>query len=285
MPVVVVGNITVGGTGKTPLVISLANSLKDLGYKPGIISRGYGGRASKYPLMLDKDTSASIAGDEPVLIYRKTGLPVVVGPNRVKALKKLIKENNCNIVISDDGLQHYKLNRDIEIAMIDGIRGLGNGLCVPAGPLRESESRLKNVDLIVSSSLPWSNREFAANYLMEYKPIKWVRVYDEQSYSFKNWPLSKTVHVLTGIGNPSQFFNIITDEGFRIIKHPFPDHYNFSKDDLIFDDDYPIIMTEKDAVRCKDISISNLWYLEVEVEISDEFVQIVVDKIKEIKIE
>ena len=285
MPVIVVGNITVGGTGKTPLVISLANSLKALGYKPGIISRGYGGRASKYPLMLDKDTSASIAGDEPVLIYRKTGLPVVVGPNRVKALKKLIKENNCNIVISDDGLQHYKLNRDIEIAMIDGIRGLGNGLCVPAGPLREPVSRLKNVDLIVSSNLPWSNREFSANYLMEYKPIKWVRVYDEQSYPFKNWPLSKTVHVLAGIGNPSQFFNNIIDEGFRIIKHPFPDHYNFSKDDLIFDDDYPIIMTEKDAVRCKDIPINNLWYLEVEAEISDEFVKMVVDKIKEIKIE
>jgi len=283
VPLIVVGNITVGGTGKTPMVITLVNYLKGLGFKPGVISRGYGGKSKNYPLKLESKTSARIAGDEPIIIYQNTNVPTYVGPDRVATLKKLLHDTDCNIIVSDDGLQHYNLNRDIEIVMVDGLRGLGNGLMLPAGPLRESAQRLKDVDFIVSTNKEWKHNNFSMDYQMNYLPTEWRRVHDNQAYLFNEWPLSKTIHAIAGIGNPSKFFDILALAGFEVIQHYFPDHYTYSEHDLIFDDDYPIVMTEKDSVRCYQINNNNnIWYLKVQPELPEEFFLEVSKKIKEL---
>ena len=169
--------------------------------------------------------------------------------------------------------------------MIDGYRGTGNGLCLPAGPLREPISRLHEVDFIISTNDDWSNKDFSSDYLMKYKSIEWKRVHDNQTYAFNNWPLSKIIHAVAGIGNPQHFFNTLEDSGLTTIKHSFPDHYNYQEDDLIFDDEYPIIMTEKDAVRCQEITNKNLWYLKSEAELSEIFIDDIITKIKNINSE
>ncbi len=282
VPVVVIGNILVGGTGKTPLVISLANSLKKMGYKPGIISRGYGGRAKKYPLVIKDDTSVIHSGDEPLIIYKNTSCPVYISPNRVDACKKLEKETDCNVIISDDGMQHYSLGRDIEIAVFDGDRGIGNKFLLPAGPLREPITRLNSVDFIVSSNSSFSEKDYKEDYIFTLRPVKWVRIHDEVSYEIRDWPLRKYVNAVAGIGNPSKFFKLLTSLGFKFSKNSFPDHYQFHPDDLVFSNNLPIIMTEKDAVRCSNVVYKNLWYLKVDVDISTSFVERVAESIKKI---
>jgi subfamily B ATP-binding cassette protein MsbA len=281
VPIIVVGNVVVGGTGKTPLVIWLAQKLLGMGYKPGIVSRGYGGRAAQYPLLVDSTTSIKDSGDEPFIIAANTLCPVVVSPNRVQAVKKLVSDTDCDVIISDDGMQHYELDRDIEIAVFDGLRGTGNSLCLPAGPLREPLDRIKDVDFIVSSSKSLEDVLIKEDYVMEYKPMEWIRISDKESFEPDNWPLARAVHAVAGIGNPSKFFNLLRKLGLQPIEHSFPDHYQFNTEDLNFNDQLPIVMTEKDSVRCLDLGVKNIWYLKVEADIQNELVEKIAFKLKE----
>ena len=172
--------------------------------------------------------------------------------------KKILEFENTKVIA---------LDRDIEIAVFDGLRGTGNNLCLPAGPLRESLNRVKDVDFIVSSSQSLQDSTIKEDYVMEYKPVKWIRISDNESFEPNNWPLSRAVHAVAGIGNPSKFYNLIRNLGLQPIEHSFPDHYQFNEEDLSFNDQLPIIMTEKDSIRCRDINLKNIWYLKVEAKL------------------
>ena len=174
------------------------------------------------------------------------------------------------MIISDDGLQHYKMNRDIEIVIFDGNRGIGNGFCLPAGPLREPLNRIEEADFVVSSSKLINLKTKHYNHLMNYQPIEWARINDNKRFSADAWPLSKNVHAVAGIGNPAKFYKTLSNLGLNPIHHSFPDHYQFLEEDLDFGDSLPIIMTEKDAVRCLDMKSKNLWYLSVEAKFENE---------------
>ncbi|MBL4608082.1 MAG: tetraacyldisaccharide 4'-kinase [Pseudomonadales bacterium] len=246
-PVIVVGNINVGGSGKSPLVIWLAEKLKSEGYRPGIISRGYGGKAPSYPFLVDEDSSPSLVGDEPWMIQHRTGLPCVVDPDRPRGIRYLYETQSCDIIISDDGLQHYAMERDVEIVVLDGQRKLGNGFCLPAGPLREPASRLDSVDFVVVNGGPTSEQQYAMDLKANgFYALNGFSKGDSQKVSFEG---SEEVHAVAGIGNPQRFFDTLTALGYRVDPHPFPDHYYFKAKDLDFDDENKIILTEKDAVN------------------------------------
>ncbi len=266
VPVIVVGNITVGGTGKTPLIIWLAEYFKSKGMQPGIISRGYGGTTRHWPQQVRVDSNPALVGDEPVLIAQRTGCPVAISPKRYIAAKELLEHTNCDVFLCDDGLQHLSLNRDIEIAVIDGARRFGNEHCLPAGPLRESISRLNKVDMLVSNSKAAKNE-----FLMEYKPVGLISLEDEDRHLQLETLNGKDVHVIAGIGNPQRFYSYLRSMGMRLIKHEYPDHYSYRQNDLNFDDDIPVVMTEKDAVKCRQFAKDNTWYLKIEVEMTKAF--------------
>ena len=220
--------------------------------------------------MIDDDTSVKVSGDEPLIIYKNTLRPVCISSNRISAISKLLKETDTDVIISDDGLQHYKMSRDIEIVIFDGNRGVGNGLCLPAGPLREPLERVEDADFIVSSSKLIDLKTKHHNHLMSYQPIEWARIRDNKRFKADAWPLSKNVHAVAGIGNPAKFYKTLTSLGLSPIPHSFPDHYQFNEEDLDFGDSLPIIMTEKDAVRCLEMTNNNLWYLSVEAKFENE---------------
>ena len=277
VPVIVIGNITVGGTGKTPLVIYLANWLKQQGYTPGIISRGYGGKAKHYPLKVTAQTDPAEAGDEPVMIARQTQCPVYVAPDRVAAAKQLLADNPCNFILSDDGLQHYALGRDIEIVVIDGARRLGNHYCLPAGPLREPSGRLNTVDLIVCNGQAQANE-----YAMQLIAQDFCRVDNTPIKQTTDYFKDKQIHAVAGIGNPTRFFDCLRQLGLQIIAHPFPDHYSFQASDFAFADNKIIIMTEKDAVKCQAFANDNYWYLPVKAELAQDFTDACLQKLRKI---
>lgn len=276
VPIIVVGNLTIGGTGKTPLVKYIANELSKLGYKPGLVSRGYGGKF-KETLKVDDSTSVKQTGDE-AQILSKLNLPFYIDRNRVRAVKTLVSNHDCDIIISDDGLQHYSMNRDVEVLVIDGKRRFGNNLLFPAGPLRESKKRINSVDFIVNNSGPTEEGE----HLMNISPAKFVHLKSGKSYPVEKWPMHKQVHAVAGLGNPGRFFDLLARLGFDIIRHPFPDHHNFLTTELHYLDHLPIIMTEKDASKCKDFNNNKIWYLTIEAEISDKFIEDLDTKIKSI---
>lgn len=265
VPVIVVGNITVGGSGKTPLVLWLAEYLQRHGYSPGLISRGYGGEAAHWPQTVNAESDPRVVGDEALLLARRSGCPMVVGPDRVAAATQLLAQHNVNIIISDDGLQHYHLRRDIEIAVLDGERRLANGLCLPAGPLREPPVRLKSVDFIVCNGEgrhgEWAMQLEAGEALPliggEGKPVS----------DFSSSP----VHAVAGIGNPKRFFASLRTLGLEPIEHPFPDHHPFRKGELEFGDNLPVLMTEKDAVKYLNYAGERHWYLPVNTRLPHEF--------------
>jgi len=277
IPIVVVGNLTIGGTGKTPLVKYIANELADRGYKPGIVSRGYGGKF-KETLHVTSETSVKETGDE-AQILAKLNLPFYIDKNRVRAVKKLIKDHDCDVIISDDGLQHYKMGRHVEIAVIDGKRRLGNNLTFPAGPLRESKNRLSSVDFIVNNSGPTEEGE----YLMNISPSKFVHLKSGKSYSVDKWPMHNQIHAVAGLGNPGRFFDLLDKLGFDSIRHPFPDHHNFSSSDIFYLDHLPIVMTEKDASKCKDFDNNKIWYLTIDADVTNKFIDKLDKKIKSIQ--
>lgn len=278
--IIVVGNLTVGGNGKTPFVIWLAKLLLNKGMKPGIISRGYKSNSVKFPLEVNSMTSVSASGDEPKLIFNSTNCPVVISPNRVEAAKFLLKKHECDVIISDDGMQHYKLGRDIEIALVDGYKKFGNGMTLPAGPLREPVKRLNEVDFIISANKFWLNEEdkSSKDKLMTYEPVSWVDLKTGIEKPISEWPLDKLVYAVAGIANPQNFFSTLRSLGFEVIENIFPDHHEFNKADFARLVDLPIVMTEKDAIKCKNIP-GNFWYLKIEAKLPDDFAEEIYSKI------
>jgi len=258
VPVIVIGNITVGGTGKTPLIIWLAQLLKNDGFKPGIISRGYGGQAEVWPQWVDTNSTAELVGDEALLIAKQTDCPMAVSPTRADAARLLIEKSDCNVILSDDGLQHYALNRDIEIAVIDGERRFGNGYCLPAGPLREPIERLQSVDFIVVNGEKSEDNELS----MQITGNTAVNLVTGQQKPLQEFSTTNC-HALAGIGNPDRFFKLLESAGLACKTHSFPDHYKFQPSDISFPDSEPVLMTEKDAVKCMAFAGSQHWYVPV----------------------
>jgi len=275
VPVAVVGNISVGGSGKTPLIIALVNALNKRGYTAGVVSRGYGGAANAYPLLVTSETPVDQSGDEPLLIARLCGCPVVVDPNRVRAVEFLLHETSCDIVLSDDGLQHYRLHRDIEIAVVDAARGLGNGRMLPSGPLRESPSRLSQVDFVVlngSGADIGAELDLVGAHHVELQALGLRHIASDVLTPVDMWEGGRKAHAVCGIGHPDRFAQTLTTLGFEVILSSVNDHQHLSSDDLTFGDDLPVIITSKDAVKCSGVIPENLWVLEVEMSISDDFV-------------
>ncbi len=268
VPVIVVGNLTVGGTGKTPLVIWLAHYLEQSAFKPGIISRGYGGQDHEQPLLVNANSNPAAVGDEPVLIARQCEIPVVICKSRVDAARYLLKHCNCNIIISDDGLQHYALQRDIEIVVIDGQRRFGNGYCLPAGPLREPPERLKEVDLVIVNGDSKEENE----YSMKFAGDKAVNLKTGQTRPLSEFS-GQSCHALAGIGNPDRFFEFLAQKNIQSKQHAFPDHHIFSSAEINFKDEKPVLMTEKDAVKCTGFAQDKHWYVPIKADPQPQFSQ------------
>ncbi len=245
-PVIVVGNISVGGTGKTPLVLWLAQCLHAAGLRPGILSRGYGG-SERGPRRIDADADPAQVGDEPVMLAKRLSgkVPVLVSRRRVIGAQSLIA-SGCDVVISDDGLQHYDLARDVEVAVVDGSRGVGNGWCLPAGPLREPPARLAEVDFVVINGGGWQGD----GWQMSVTPSTWLRLpaWEPVALDHQDAPTG-SVHAVAGMGNPARFFAALRQLGLVVLEHSFPDHHRYRVRDLCFDDPWPVVMTEKDAVK------------------------------------
>jgi tetraacyldisaccharide 4'-kinase len=275
IPIIVVGNLTVGGTGKTPFVIWLVEFLQKNGYHPGIVSRGVGGYKNYLPKNVNLQSDPRIVGDEALLLARRTQCPVVIGIDRVAAVKKLLAENICDVVVSDDGLQHYRLGRLVEIILIDGARNFGNQQLLPAGPLREPLSRLQTADFIVKQ-VAGGQAEIISDrqYTMELVGNELVSLVDaNQRLSLADLPMSwqgATVHAVAAIGNPLRFFNLLREYQFQVIEHEFADHYAYLRADIFFGDAQPVVMTEKDAVKCFTFADTKHWYLPVKAKITDQ---------------
>ncbi|WP_345336541.1 tetraacyldisaccharide 4'-kinase [Ferrimonas pelagia] len=275
VPVVVVGNISVGGNGKTPTVLYLIDLLQRQGYRPGIISRGYGGKATRYPLWVSADTPASECGDEPALMAQRTGVPVVVGPDRVAAAQRLIDSGEVDIIVSDDGMQHYRLGRTLEVAVIDGQRRFGNGHRLPMGPLRESVARLQHCDLIINNGGPAQSGEA----LMTLAPEAWRRV-DSGAQAAPDGPCV----AMAGIGHPPRFFATLAQLGIPVVaQHGFADHQAFdaAQLDRITPTGHALLMTEKDAVKCRSFARPNWYYLPVTASLGPDFDSQFMAKLKE----
>ena len=260
--VVVVGNITAGGSGKTPLVIRLCRIFADAGLAPGVISRGYG-RKERGLRLVSPASSPDVVGDEPLLISRRTGVPVIVAANRCDAARALLKQK-VRVIISDDGLQHHRLPRSVEICVIDGKRGLGNGRLIPAGPLREPAERLASVDHVIINGEPYCVPDGMVAQSMTLVSGKLISLVDGET-----WRLSQftgcTVNAVAGIGNPDRFFSLLQHTGIKVKKYSFPDHHAYSATDFAaMDKDLPIMMTEKDAVKCTRLGLKNAWFLTVD---------------------
>ncbi len=276
VPVIVVGNIGIGGNGKTPVVISLIEQCQQLGLKAGVVSRGYGGKAPYYPYVLDEKSTAAEAGDEPVLIFSRCKVPVVVGSERVVAANKLV-DLGCDVIIADDGLQHYKLQRDLELIVVDAKRKFGNGFLLPAGPLREGKWRLNTVDFVIQN---WANvaslNSDAANvpnqFDMELVPEFICNIVTGEKLVISDFLRDNpNVNAMAGIGDPKRFFSTLQSCGFTLNEAlPFVDHHKFSADDIRYlASDVPLLMTEKDAVKCNNIAQNNWWYMPVTARFSE----------------
>ncbi len=290
VPVIVVGNITTGGTGKTPTVLWLANYLRGHGYVPGIVSRGYGGtHTAPHRVTLDADPLAF--GDEPVLLARRSGCDVWIAADRAAAARALIAgQPACNVLISDDGLQHYRLARDVEICVIDATRGLGNGWLLPAGPLREPSARLAGVDAIVmngaSPETPEVLRPLASlggrgQFRMTLEGREFHNVLNRGHRAGPEHFRGRRVHAVAGIGNPGRFFSLLQGLGLDFTAHAFPDHHPYRPSDISYADADAIVMTEKDAVKCQPFAAETHWMLPVDAEMEPRFGEFVLRRLKE----
>ena len=263
-PVIIVGNLSVGGNGKTPVVIWLVERLQQQGLRVGVISRGYGSKAASYPLFVKAETDPFQGGDEPVLIAGRTGVPVVISPNRQDAIELLLKHQDCDVIVSDDGLQHYKLQRDLEIVVMDAERAFGNGFVLPAGPLRECPKRLKKVDLIITNG----GQTQYSDAVMKLIPGEAINLVTQETRSLSQFP---AISAIAGIGNPQRFFGMLEKLGMRLEQvRAFQDHQYFEPMSLEkLSQNRPLFMTEKDAVKCRSFAKENWWYVPVAAEISE----------------
>ena len=290
-PVIVVGNISVGGSGKTPLIVALIAALKQRGYKPGVVSRGYGGKPAYYPLAVTSQTDVSQSGDEPLLIAQLTGCPVVVDLNRAAAVDYLLENYACDVVLSDDGLQHYRLHRDIEIVVVDGQRGLGNRRRLPAGPLRECAGRLSQADYVIlnmgaNSSTKAGSIEAQLGYFADSVDVmaiaarQFTQLCSGESVPIEVWLQAREgtpAHAVAAIGNPQRFAETLRALGLQVDLRSFDDHQWLTDAELCFADDWPVIITAKDAVKLtasgSDQLSENIWVLDIEAQLPQDFVE------------
>ena len=269
VPIIVVGNLTVGGAGKTPMVIALARQLQARGLRVGIVSRGYGSQVKQYPHHVNIADKAALVGDEPLLLARKTGCPVVIAPKRTEAVQYLLDRYQSQIIISDDGLQHYAMGRAIEIVVIDGQRGLGNGFCLPAGPCRENRQRLRQADfIVVNGALDVCDVSMESSYRMNLTPgeLTMLRSGKVLKLSELNYPVA----AVAAIGNPQRFFLTLAAMDIAFKAYPFPDHHQFKPEELNLAEK-TVVMTEKDAVKCQPFATDSMCFLPVEAAIEDRF--------------
>lgn len=280
VPVVVVGNITVGGAGKTPLTIWLARQLRERGWRPGIVSRGYGGAASEARPVTESAEPVEV-GDEPILLARRSGVPVWVGSDRAAAGQALLAAHpEVDVILCDDGLQHYRLARDVELAVFDG-RGGGNGWRLPAGPLREPFSRLAEVDAVICNGPPDQRITPAVRrFDMRLAAGRFYRLDQPQQSCEASDLKGKKLYALAGIGDPGRFFRSLATLGLAFAAHPFPDHHAYSAADLVFAEDGILLMTEKDAVKCTGLTAGETWVLPVEAELSPALIDLILEKLR-----
>ena len=269
VPVIIVGNITVGGTGKTPCVIALVNALRERGWQPGIVSRGYGGALNGAVHEVSETDLPSETGDEALLLKRRCQCPVVVGKKRVAAVRYLLETSTCDVIISDDGLQHYALSRQVEIVMIDGKRGVGNACCLPAGPLREPVSRIRQSDFVVVTGntaeidLPiMPSKSSVYSMALQMKAV--YALCDETAKMSLSQLQHQTVHAIAGLGHPRRFFDMLHQLGLQVIEHAYPDHHVFEPADFAGFNQALIVMTEKDAVKCQEMALPNAWVVSID---------------------
>ena len=294
LPVVVIGNITVGGTGKTPVVVAVARALTKQGLRVGVLSRGYGGSAGRYPYEVETHSAVTETGDEARLLRRHLTGPLILDPDRRRGLEALAAQGNCDVVISDDGLQHYRLWRDVEVVMVDGARGLGNGLCLPAGPLREPPARLQEADFVVinGSEQPLRQEQLPGVPVShcELAPVAWVNIRSRERVSLtqlaqalgvdpapdgriRHDAQGRPVLAIAGIGNPQRFFDSLDAGGIDAQCQAFADHHPYQPDDLLHASDRVLLMTEKDAVKCERFASDDWWYLEVQAQLDPAMLQ------------
>ena len=280
VPVIVVGNLIVGGAGKTPLTLWLAQQLKARGWRPGIVSRGYG-RSGDGVVAVNADSLPAEVGDEPLLLARRSGVPVWVGRQRAAAGAALLAAYpEVNVVLCDDGLQHYALARDVELVVFDA-RGAGNGWRLPVGPLRESLDRLATVDAIIGNDFKSSLSVFTPTFVMALQPGSFYRLDDpQQTCSAESLRSRGRLRALAGIGNPNRFFQTLESLGLDCENHPFPDHHRYSTADLAFASDGILLMTEKDAVKCAGLTVGETWVLPVEAELSPALIELILEKLR-----
>ena len=275
VPVIIVGNITVGGTGKTPLTLWLVEQLLANGWHPGIISRGFGGSGSKAQEVSHNSDPATV-GDEPVLMAQRKLCPVWIGRERPAAARALLAAHpECDIIISDDGLQHYRLQRDVEIAVVDGVRRFGNGLLLPAGPLREAVSRLREVDAVVVNG----GMAAAGEYLMQLEGMNFYNLLNPEITATADDFKDQSVHAIAGIGHPERFFRHLHKLGLSPQTHPYPDHHRYCAADLAYADANVLLMTEKDAVKCSAFADEKCWVLRVDAHPDSALAQFIMEKI------
>ncbi len=270
VPVVVVGNLTVGGTGKTPLILWLIEHCRARGLRVGVVSRGYGAQPPALPWRVRADQTARQAGDEPLMIVQRSGVALMVDPDRPRAVQALLAAEPLDLILCDDGLQHYRLARDLELVLIDAARGLGNGRCLPAGPLREPAERLESVDACLFNG---AAADTADGFAFNLRPSALINLATGERRALDLWPAGQALHALAGIGNPERFFATVEALNWRPVRHPFADHAEYSAADLQFTPPLPLLMTEKDAVKCRAFASTDSWYLAVEGQPSPAFVR------------
>lgn len=268
VPIIVIGNLTAGGSGKTPLVIALAKALQRSGRRVGVLSRGYGGAPGTEPRLVDDATDPGVCGDEPLLIRLRTGCPVCVHPDRVAAGHRLLEASDVDVLISDDGLQHYGMGRDVDIVVVDGSFRFGNRWPLPAGPLRESPSRLLSVDYVVCNGGVPEVGEIPMRLVGD-AAVALAGSERRDLIDFRQRP----VHAVAGIAEPERFFAHLRAVGLQVIPHPFPDHHRYRLSELQFTPEAPILMTEKDAVKCRAWPQLKAWFVPVIAELPDHFIR------------
>ncbi|MFD2641064.1 tetraacyldisaccharide 4'-kinase [Pseudomonas japonica] len=270
VPVLVVGNITVGGTGKTPLILFLIEHCRQRGLRVGVVSRGYGATPPQLPWRVRAEQSAEHAGDEPLLIVQRSGVPLMIDPDRSQAVRALLDAEPLDLILCDDGLQHYRLARDLELVLIDAARGLGNRRCLPAGPLREPVERLREVDALLYNGAAADRDD---GFAFSLKPTALVNLRSGERRPLDHFPVGQALHAVAGIGNPQRFFNTLRGLDWKPVEHPFADHAVFSAEALGFSPALPLVMTEKDAVKCRGFAAEDWWYLAVDAQPSPAFVR------------